>query len=42
VAKTPAQVAADPDATKLIALCPSDQRPIIPLLAWEYSGMEHP
>jgi len=34
VAKTPAQVAADPDAAKLLALCPSDQRPIIPFLAW--------
>src|SRR5262245_6945452 len=40
--KTPAQLAGDPDAVKLLALCPADQRPIIPLLAWEYGGADHP
>jgi hypothetical protein len=41
-AKTPAQIAADPKAQRLINLCPSDQRPVIPLLAWEYGGADHP
>jgi hypothetical protein len=40
-AKTPAQVAADPAAQRLLALCGKDQRPVIPLLAWEYGGADH-
>ncbi|HEY5928650.1 MAG TPA: hypothetical protein VIV11_43490 [Kofleriaceae bacterium] len=40
-AKTPEQVAADPDAQRLLGLCPTDQRPVIPLLAWEYGGADH-
>jgi hypothetical protein len=40
-AKTPAQVAADPAAQQLLALCGKDQRPVIPLLAWEYGGLDH-
>jgi len=41
-AKTPAQIAADPDAQRLLGLCPTEQRPVIPLLAWEYGGADHP
>jgi hypothetical protein len=40
-AKTPAQIAADPAAQQLLSLCGKDQRPIIPLLAWEYGGQDH-
>lgn len=40
-AKTPAEIAADPDAQKLMALCGADQRPVIPHLAWEYGGSDH-
>jgi hypothetical protein len=40
-AKTPAQIAADPDAQRLLSLCGADERPIIPLLAWEYGGSDH-
>jgi hypothetical protein len=41
VAKTPAQLAADPDAQRLRALCGPNQLPIIPELAWEYGGQNH-
>ncbi len=41
-AKTPAQIAADPAAQRLLSLCGRDQRPVIPLLAWEYGGFDHP
>jgi hypothetical protein len=41
-AKTPAQLAADPAAQKLLSLCGKDQRPVIPMLAWEYGGADHP
>src|SRR5436190_4776342 len=40
-AKTPAQIAADPGALPLLALCGSDQRPVIRLIAWEYGGTDH-
>jgi hypothetical protein len=40
-AKTPAQVAADPAAQQLLSVCGRDQRPVIPLLAWEYGGSDH-
>lgn len=40
-AKTPAEIAADPDAQRLLSLCGPDQRPVIPLLAWEYGGTDH-
>jgi hypothetical protein len=40
-AKTAKQVAADPDAQKLLSICGKDQRPVIPLLAWEYGGNDH-
>ena len=41
-AKTQAELAADPDAQALLALCGPDQRPVIPLMAWEYGGNDHP
>jgi len=41
-AKSPAELAADPDARRLLGLCGADQRPVIPLLAWEYGGADHP
>ena len=41
-AKTPAQLAADPAAQQLLSLCGKDQRPVIPMLAWEYGGADHP
>jgi hypothetical protein len=40
-AKTPAQLAADPDAQRLQSLCGTDQLPVIPLIAWEYGGSDH-
>jgi hypothetical protein len=40
-AKSPAQIAADPAAQQLLSICGKDQRPIIPLLAWEYGGADH-
>lgn len=40
-AKTPAVVAMDPDAQRLLSICGTDQRPVIPLLAWEYGGSDH-
>ena len=40
-AKTPAQIAADPAAQQLLSICGPDQRPVIPLLAWEYGGFDH-
>jgi hypothetical protein len=40
-AKTPAEVAADPAAQQLLALCGPNQRPVIPELAWEYGGSDH-
>ncbi|HEX6766942.1 MAG TPA: hypothetical protein VF103_15710 [Polyangiaceae bacterium] len=39
--KTPSELAADPDAQGLMALCGADQRPVIPKLAWEYGGSDH-
>ncbi|MCB9555592.1 MAG: hypothetical protein H6707_05760 [Deltaproteobacteria bacterium] len=42
IAKTPAQLANDPDAQRLLSICGPDQRPVIPLLAWEYGGADHP
>jgi len=41
-AKTPAEVANDPDAQRLLATCGADQRPVFPILAWEYGGSDHP
>jgi hypothetical protein len=40
-AKTPTELAADPAAQQLLSLCGPGQRPVIPLLAWEYGGSDH-
>ena len=40
-AKTPAQIATDPEAQRLLSVCGADARPVIPLLAWEYGGSDH-
>jgi hypothetical protein len=40
-AKSPAEIAADPDAQRLLSLCGDGQRPVIPELAWEYGGGDH-
>jgi hypothetical protein len=40
-AKSPAQIAADPAAQRLLSICGPHQRPVIPLLAWEYGGFDH-
>jgi hypothetical protein len=37
----PEQLASDPQAQKLLALCGEGQRPIYPQLAWEYGGKDH-
>jgi hypothetical protein len=39
--KKPAEIAADPAAQQLLSLCGKDQRPVIPLIAWEYGGHDH-
>jgi len=36
--KKPAEIAADPATQQLMSLCGNDQRPVIPLIAWEYNG----
>ena len=42
-AKTDAEIAADPDAQRLLGLCGdlTTERPVIPLIAWEYGGTDH-
>jgi hypothetical protein len=40
--KSAAQSAADPKFKRLLDLCGPDQRPVIPALAWEYGGKDHP
>jgi hypothetical protein len=40
-AKTPEQIAADPAVRQLLSICGQNQRPVIPLLAWEYGGADH-
>jgi len=41
-AKSAAELAADPAAQQLLSICGVDQRPVIPELAWEYGGNDHP
>jgi hypothetical protein len=43
-AKTEAEIVADPDTQRLVDLCGDRTvvRPVIPLLAWEYGGGDHP
>jgi hypothetical protein len=40
-AKTPARLASDRAAARLVSICGADQRPVIPIIAWEYGGMDH-
>jgi hypothetical protein len=40
--RTEASLAADPGAQQLRAICGDGQLPVIPLLAWEYGGGDHP
>ena len=40
-AKTPAQLASDRAAARLVSICGADQRPVIPIIAWEYGGKDH-
>jgi len=39
---TPTELAADPQAQRLASVCGSNQRPVIPMLSWEYGGNDHP
>ena len=41
LALSAAELAADPDAARLRALCGADRLPVVPLLAWEYGGADH-
>ena len=41
LAKTPAEILADPAAGQLISICGEGQLPVIPDLAWEYGGSDH-
>ncbi len=41
-AKKDAEIAADPAAQEILAWCGPDQRPVIPEIAWEYGGADHP
>ena len=41
-AKSPSDIAADSAAQKLLSICGPDQRPVIPVIAWEYGGADHP
>jgi hypothetical protein len=41
-AKTSAELDADAEATALLGLCGEGRRPVIPLIAWEYGGNDHP
>jgi uncharacterized protein (DUF2141 family) len=41
-AKDPATLAADSAATALASICGPGQRPVIPKIAWEYGGADHP
>lgn len=40
-AKSDAELTADAEARQLIGVCGEDQRPVIPLIAWEYGGSDH-
>lgn len=40
--RTQAQIDADPAAVQLRAICGPNQLPIIPTIAWEYGGADHP
>lgn len=38
---TPGEIAADLDAQRLASICGANQRPVIPMLSWEYGGNDH-
>jgi hypothetical protein len=40
-AKTSKQLASDPAARRLLAICGKSRRPVIPSIAWEYGGSDH-
>ncbi len=40
--RTTAEILKDPDAVRLRSICGKGQLPVIPLLAWEYGGHDHP
>ncbi len=40
-AKSPEEIAADAAARQLLSICGANQRPVIPLMAWEYGGADH-
>lgn len=40
-AKSAAQISSDPAAKQLLSICGAGQRPVIPMLAWEYGGNDH-
>jgi hypothetical protein len=40
--RTADEIAADPKLARLVGLCGAAQRPVIPLIAWEYGGADHP
>jgi hypothetical protein len=40
-AKSPEEIASEPDTRRLCELCGPDRRPVIPELAWEYGGSDH-
>jgi hypothetical protein len=40
-AKTSRQLASDPAARRLLAVCGRNRRPVIPSIAWEYGGNDH-
>jgi hypothetical protein len=39
--KSAEQIAAEPDTKRLLSVCGPNQRPVIPMLAWEYGGSDH-
>jgi hypothetical protein len=41
-AKSSSELARDPAARRLLSICGRHQRPVIPMLAWEYGGSDHP
>jgi hypothetical protein len=41
-AKSQDQLRSDPAAKRLVSICGKNQRPVIPILAWEYGGSDHP
>lgn len=40
--RTKADLESDPDAVRLRSICGPGQLPVIPIIAWEYGGADHP